>query len=100
MGGGSRKRPVPKLLAKKLKLIRTRLDVGQKEMAALLSTAQSAPDGAMVSRFERGEREPNLFVILQYAKLARVSVALVIDDQWSLKDLDAEIPQNVIRAPK
>ncbi len=25
-----------------------------------------------VSRFERGDREPNLFVILEYAKLARV----------------------------
>lgn len=95
MGTGSRRRPVPRLLAKKLKLIRTRLDVGQKEMAALLGGAQSPPDGAMVSRFERGEREPNLFVILEYAKVARVNVALLIDDDWSLKDLDREIPRDV-----
>ena len=98
MGIGSRKRPVPKLLARKLKLIRTRLNVGQLEMGRLLSSAHSAPDGAMVSRFERGEREPNLFVILQYAKLARVNVALVIDDQWTLKDLDAEIPGDVSKS--
>ena len=33
------------------------------------------PDGGMVSRFERGEREPNLFVILAYAKLAEIRMA-------------------------
>ena len=84
MGRGSRKRPVPRLLAKKLRLIRMRLDVGQKEMASLLSTAQSAPDGAMVSRFERGEREPNLFVLLAYARLAKVPMETLVDDRVKL----------------
>jgi transcriptional regulator with XRE-family HTH domain len=93
MGTGSRRRPVPRLLAKKLKLIRTRLDVGQKEMAALLSKAESPPDGAMVSRFERGEREPNLFVILEYAKLAKVNPVLLIDDQYSVRFMDGQIPK-------
>jgi transcriptional regulator with XRE-family HTH domain len=79
------------LLAKKLKMIRTRLEVGQKEMASLLSTVQSAPDGAMVSRFERGEREPNLFVIVAYARLAKVSTDVLIDDQWSIGDLVKEM---------
>jgi transcriptional regulator with XRE-family HTH domain len=99
MGSGSRKRPVPKLLAKKLKLIRARLGVGQLQMAMLLSNAQSPPDGAMVSRFERGEREPNLFVILEYAKVAQISVAILIDDAWTLKELGAAIP-NVARRVK
>lgn len=81
MGSGSRRRPVPKLLAKKLKLIRARLGVGQAEMARLLSKAQSPPDGAMVSRFERGLREPNLFVILEYARLAGCTVEQLIDDR-------------------
>jgi transcriptional regulator with XRE-family HTH domain len=97
MGGGSRKRPVPKLLAKKLKLIRTRLGVGQKEMGQLLSSAQSAPDGAMVSRFERGEREPNLFVILEYARLAKINPALLIDDQYSVRFMDRQIPKDASR---
>lgn len=95
MGRGSRRRPVPKLLAKKLKLIRTRLGVGQAGMATLLSKAQSAPDGAMISRFERGEREPNLFVILEYAKAVEVNPAILIDDDWSLKDLEQAIPKDV-----
>ncbi len=97
MGRGSRKRPVPKLLAKKLKLIRTRLGVGQAGMAQLLSKAQSAPDGAMVSRFERGEREPNLFVIVAYARAVEVSPAILIDDDWSLKDLEQAIPKDLTR---
>ena len=94
MAQGSRKRPVPKLLAKKLKLIRTRLGVGQAEMAQLLSKTPSPPDGGMVSRFERGEREPNLFVILEYASLAQINVAILIDDRWSVEFMEGQIPQD------
>ena len=93
MGGGSRKRPVPKHLAKKLRAIRERLGVGQAEMAKLLRSGQSAPDGGMVSRFERGEREPNLFVIVAYARLAKVSTDVLIDDAWSISDLVKEMPK-------
>lgn len=95
MGQGSRKRPVPKLLAKKLRVIRMKLGVGQAEMARLLGRTPSPPDGAMVSRFERGEREPNLFVLLTYANLAHVSPAMLMDDSWKVKDLDSYIPTNI-----
>ena len=97
MAKGSRKRPVPKLLAEKLKLIRTRLGVGQAEMAGLLGKAQSPPDGAMVSRFERGLREPNLFVILEYAKLAKINPVLLIDDQYSVRFMERQIPKDVLK---
>jgi transcriptional regulator with XRE-family HTH domain len=95
MATGSRKRPVPKLLAKKLKLIRTRLGVGQVEMARLLSKTPVPPDGGAVSRFERGEREPNLFVILAYCNLVEVNPGILIDDSWSLKDFDWAIPKHI-----
>ena len=95
MGQGSRKRPVPRLLAKKLKLVRARLGVSQAEMAKLLSNTPSPPDGAMISRFERGEREPNLFVILRYAEIAKINPALLMDDRWSVKEVDHEIPTDV-----
>jgi transcriptional regulator with XRE-family HTH domain len=94
---GRQRRPVPKLLAPKLKRIRERLGVGQLEMSRLLSKTPIPPDGGTVSRFERGEREPNLFVILEYAKLARISPALLIDDQWSVRAMDREIPKDVSR---
>lgn len=97
MAQGSRKRPVPRLLAKKLRLIRTRLGVGQAEMARLLSKTPAPPDGGMVSRFERGEREPNLFVILEYASLAKINPVLLIDDQYSVKLVDRQIPKDVFK---
>lgn len=92
---GRQRRPVPKLLAPKLKRIRERLEVGQLEMAKLLSKTPIPPDGGTVSRFERGEREPNLFVILEYAKLAQINPALLIDDQWSVRFMDRQIPKDV-----
>lgn len=87
MGGGSRKRPQPKYLAKKLIAIREELGIGQAEMAKRLRSNQSAPDGGMVSRFERGEREPNLFVIVAYCEVAEISTDVLINDKWSVKDL-------------
>lgn len=92
---GRQRRPVPKLLAPKLKRIRERLGVGQLEMSRLLSKTPIPPDGGAVSRFESGEREPNLFVILEYAKLAKISPALLIDDQWSVRFMDQQIPKDV-----
>jgi len=97
MAQGSRKRPVPRLLAKKLKLIRTRLGVGQAGMARLLSKTPSPPDGGTISRLESGEREPNLFVLLEYARLAKVNAQILIDDGWSVKDVDKSIPTDVDR---
>lgn len=94
---GRQPRPVPKLLAPKLLRIRERLGVGQLEMSRLLSKTPVPPDGGAVSRFESGEREPNLFVILEYAKLAKVNPALLIDDQWSVKFMDRQIPKDVDR---
>ena len=90
---GRQRRPQPRLLAKKLKRIRVELGIGQAEMARLLNRGPSPPDGAMVSRFERGEREPNLFVIVAYARLAKVSTDVLIDDQWSVGELVREMPK-------
>ena len=66
-------------------------------MSRLLSKTPVPPDGGAVSRFETGEREPNLFVILEYAKLAKISPALLIDDQWSVRFMDRHIPSDVKR---
>lgn len=92
---GRQPRPVPKLLAPKLKRIRERLGVGQLEMSKLLRKTPIPPDGGTVSRFESGAREPNLFVILEYAKLAKINPAILIDDKWSVRDMDREIPTDV-----
>ena len=81
---GSKRRPRPKRLAKKLLVIRSQLGLTQAGMAKQLSNIPSPPDSAMISRYERDEREPSLFALLAYARLARVPVDVLIDDKLKL----------------
>lgn len=83
---GNRRRPRPKRLAEKLLQIRAQLDLTQDEMAKRLGKIPSPPDGAMISRYERDEREPSLFALLGYARLADVIVDVLIDDKMDLQD--------------
>ena len=52
-----------------------------------MSSTTRQLDGAMVSRFERGDREPNLLVIVAYCDLAQINASVLIDDRWNVKDL-------------
>lgn len=81
---GSKRRPRPKRLAGKLLAIRSQLGLTQAGMADQLSRIPSPPDGAMISRYERDEREPSLFALLAYARLVGVTVDVLIDDKMSL----------------
>lgn len=90
---GRQRRPQPKYLAKKLRAIREELGIGQAEMARRLGKVPGNPDGAMVSRFERGEREPNLFVIVAYARVAGINAQVVIDDDWTVRELVEQMPK-------
>jgi len=81
---GNKRRPRPKRLAAKLLAIRGQLNLTQEQMAERLGRIPSAPDGAMISRYERDEREPSLFALLAYARLIGVAVDLLIDDKMSL----------------
>ncbi|HJT65753.1 MAG TPA: helix-turn-helix transcriptional regulator [Pyrinomonadaceae bacterium] len=73
-------RPKPKHLAAKLLALRRRLGVTQVEMAKLLEV----PAYCRLSEYESGRREPNLLVLLKYARLARVTVECLIDDELEL----------------
>ena len=42
--------------------------------------------GARISEFENGIREPNLFLLLSYARAGRVTVEAIIDDDLDLFD--------------
>jgi transcriptional regulator with XRE-family HTH domain len=63
--------------------IRKKLDVSQTEMARLLDldVAYTA-----VSGYELGTRQPDLLVLLKYARLAGVSTDVLIDDKLKLPD--------------
>ena len=81
---GSKRRPRPRKLAGKLLAVRQRLGLTQAGMAERLSKIPSPPDGAMISRYERDEREPSLFALLAYARIAGVAVDVLIDDKSKL----------------
>lgn len=84
---GRQRRPVPKLLAKKLKRIRIERGWTQQQMAKELGKVPSAPDSAMISRYERGEREPSLLVLLAYSQRIGVIVDVLIDDRITVEHL-------------
>jgi len=78
---GKRRRPKPQLLAAKLLLIRQRLGFSQFEMTRLLDY-QVSP--SRVSEYEHGTREPNLLVLLAYARAGDVPVEKLIDDELTI----------------
>jgi transcriptional regulator with XRE-family HTH domain len=76
---GQRPRSRPERLAAKLLVIRQRLGVNQTEMAKLLEC-----DNKRMSEWELGRREPSLLMLLNYARLAKVPVDNLIDDDLDL----------------
>lgn len=77
------KRRAPKKLAKKLRLIRLRAGLSQTEMVKALK--YSGPlRSSQISQFENGIREPDLMLLLAYARLGKVSVERLIDDKLSI----------------
>ena len=78
-------RPKPERLAEKLLQIRTALGVSQTEMHRRLGV-ENLIEYHIISRYERGEREPPLMILLQYARVANVYVEALIDDELDLPD--------------
>jgi transcriptional regulator with XRE-family HTH domain len=75
---GRRIRRKPKRLARKLLAIRNALGLSLTEMAKALKLDIAYTS---VSGYERGKREPDLIVLLKYARLGKVSVESLIDDK-------------------
>ena len=75
------RREQPKRLARKLLAIRQNLGMSQTEMAKALQLKVSY---TVVSGYELGTNEPNLLVLLPYARLAKVPVDNLIDDKLDI----------------
>ena len=73
----------PQKLAGKLLRIREFLNLSQTEMLKRLGFDERLYR-SNISQYERGDREPPLLVILNYAKIADVSVEMLIDDESEL----------------
>jgi transcriptional regulator with XRE-family HTH domain len=77
----------PKRLGEKLKLIRNSLGLTLEQMIEQLDYKESKLYPQNVSGFEKSEREPNLLILLAYARLAGVSTDELIDDEMELNSL-------------
>lgn len=71
----------PKRLAEKLKQIRESRGLSQSELVAELGLDFPYNN---VSKFELDRNEPDLIVLLAYARFADVSLAQIVDDQLDL----------------
>jgi transcriptional regulator with XRE-family HTH domain len=82
MGNANRLRP--DRLAAKLLAIRSTLKLSQLELAERLSTDLIQLRKSDISRYESGLRQPVLRILLRYARLAKISTDILIDDEMDL----------------
>ncbi len=85
---GTRARLRQERLSEKLLQIRLALNLSQTEMLHRLGV-QDLISYHQISRYETGQREPSLRILLQYARAANVSTDVLIDDEL---DLPAKLP--------
>lgn len=86
------------LLPKKLLAVRTFLTVGEVELAASLSSDIRSQSGkpynikpGRISEYEQGLFEPNLLVLVAYARLGKVHLELVADDRFTLQEFQEQL---------
>jgi transcriptional regulator with XRE-family HTH domain len=83
---GHSPRPRPVRLSEKLLSVRERLGLSQTQMARALGLEVNY---SAISNYEHGTREPSLRVLLKYARLAGVTMDVLVDDDL---DLPAKLP--------
>jgi len=82
-------RPRPKRLAEKLLQIRKALGLSQREIAERLGERAGVKiTDKNISKCERGKSVPYIEIVLAYARLAKVEMNEVVDD-----DLELIIPE-------
>lgn len=80
---GVKARQKPRRLAEKLLQIRLALGLSQSELLRRLDLEDTI-SYKKISDYERGNREPSLLILLQYARAANVSTDVLIDDELNL----------------
>ena len=103
-------RPRPQLLPEKLLAIREFLKIGQDDMANQLRVVLSHSGRqyqilpARISEYENGKREPNLLVLNAYARLGKLHMESVADDDLIIdtfrKRLGKEFDYSTLSRPK
>ena len=77
----------PERLAEKLKDIRLKLGLTQPQIFELLDDNKTPLYVGQISLFESGQRVPSLLTLLKYARLAKISIDVLVDDEQNLPDV-------------
>lgn len=81
---GRSHRPRPARLGGKLRQIRVSLGFTLEQMIERMDYKDSPLYPTNISAMERGEREPPLRLLLAYARFAKISTDILIDDELDL----------------
>lgn len=81
---GSAKQERPERIVEKLRDIRLSLGFTQDEMAKALEAHGVKMYSGYVGSFEIGARVPSLLVALAYARIAGITMEILIDDELDL----------------
>ncbi|HEX6719704.1 MAG TPA: helix-turn-helix transcriptional regulator [Pyrinomonadaceae bacterium] len=76
---GTKGRPRPTNLSRKLRQIRIALKLSQADLVQRLGFEDSIHVGR-ISEYELNQREPSLLILLAYARLARVHLEDIVED--------------------
>ena len=87
-----RRRIRPANLAQKLRQVRLALSLSQSEMLRSLDAEELMHYGR-ISDYELGKREPALWILLAYARVAGIHLEYLVDDNLSLP---TDLPGNVV----
>jgi transcriptional regulator with XRE-family HTH domain len=79
-----RRRAMPKKLGHKMKKIRLRLGMSQREIVQALKYHDTPLRASQISQYEQGQREPTMMLVLAYARLAKVPMEILVDDRMKL----------------
>jgi len=83
---GRSRQPRPERLAEKLREIRLKLRLSQPQMYERLKDSGTPLYVGYISSFESGEKVPSLRVILKYARIAGITMELIVDDALNLPE--------------
>jgi len=83
MGRASRRRYLPTRLGVKFLQIRSALNLTQESMLERLKLLPEITQ-SNISAYERGTKEPPIFVIIRYAEIANVWVDVLVKDSLDL----------------
>ena len=97
------RRGTQELLPEKLIAIREFLSFGEVEMAESLSSDATSQSGeprnikpGRISEYENGRLEPNLLVLVAYARLGRVHLELIADDRFTIQEFREQLGKKIL----